>query len=437
MPSRLPAFLLLLFAVAFVALATGRAAVASYPAGATGYDISYPPCPSSLPPDGAFGIVGVTNGLPWSANPCLSSEYAWANGRASPPAFYVNTADPGPVSSHWGLPGPQACADPTSYSDTGCAYNYGWNAADQAFGVAVAATSSAAATGHDWWLDVETVNSWNGTTSANAATIQGYLDYFTSKPVPSVGVYSTQFQWNAITGGYSLPSAPNWVAGASSLATAPSFCNTSFTGGQVLLVQYPAGSFNGDYACAIASTPTPTPTSTSTRTSTATPTITATPTRTVTPTATTTPTKTPTATATIPPTLDSDGDGCPDARELGGDWHAGGQRDPHDPWDFYDVPVPVLLPGHQGGTKSRAVTIADVIAVLAYIGTSASSPNSANANGATYGSDLNNNGVADGQEYDRSASTDSSQPWRSGAPRGFVSIGSAIVGLAQVGTDCN
>ena len=82
------------------------------------------------------------------------------------------------------------------------------------------------------------------------------------------------------------------------------------------------------------------------------------------------------------------------------------------------------------------MSIADAIAVLAYVGTTASNPDAANSNGATYGSDLNANGVADGIEYDRSKSNDPEQPWRSGPPRGFVSLASAIVALAQVGTDC-
>jgi hypothetical protein len=143
-----------------------------------------------------------------------------------------------------------------------------------------------------------------------------------------------------------------------------------------------------------------------------------------------------TPTPTIDPTLDSDADGCPDARELGPDWHTGGQRDPANQWDFYDVPVPVLLPGQTTGTRSRFVSIADAIAVLAYVGTTASSPSAANSSGASYGSDLNANGIADGIEYDRSKSSDDTQPWRSGPPRGFVSLASAIIALSQVGTDC-
>ena len=88
------------------------------------------------------------------------------------------------------------------------------------------------------------------------------------------------------------------------------------------------------------------------------------------------------------------------------------------------------------GSRIRFVSIGDVIAILAYVGTTASNPNAANGNGATYGGDLNANGIADGIEYDRSKSSDDTQPWRSGPPRGFVSLASAIVGLSQVGTDC-
>src|SRR5205807_8917351 len=126
----------------------------------TGYDVSYPQCGKSLPNSGAFGIVGVNDGLPWSSNPCLSKQWAWAAKKPSPAAFYLNTANPGPPSTHWNQPGPKSCAAPSSYSDTGCAYNYGWNAAAQSVSVAAGATTTSTATGHTWWLDVETMNSW-------------------------------------------------------------------------------------------------------------------------------------------------------------------------------------------------------------------------------------------------------------------------------------
>ncbi len=192
-------------------------------------------------------------------------------------------------------------------------------------------------------------------------------------------------------------------------------------------------------------TNTPTPTETPVQTATDTPTMTETPVETATDTPTATESAQPTATATdsptptptIDPALDTDGDGCPDARELGADWHTGGERDPADPWDFFDVPLPPLLPGHTTGARDRVINLGDVIGVLNYVGTSAANPSTPNFAGAMYGSDINANGVPDGQEYDRGAGSDASKPWRSGPPRGFVAIGSAIVALGQVGTDCS
>ena len=83
------------------------------------------------------------------------------------------------------------------------------------------------------------------------------------------------------------------------------------------------------------------------------------------------------------------------------------------------------------------VSIADVIAIVSYVGTSAGAPTTANANGAKYGTDLNANGKLDGSEYDRSPSTTSGQPWRSEQPNGAVSIQDALVDLNQIGDNCN
>ncbi len=217
--------------------------------GATGYDVSFVNCGSNLPKDGAFGIVGVTAGLPWSVNPCLRAEYQWASTRPSPPALYTNTANPGPISPHWRLAGPRACLDYSSHADIGCAYNYGWNAMLQAFSAASSVLSTQVASTRVWWLDVETMNSWNGTTAANAAAVQGYVDYLRSRGVANVGVYSTASQWRQITGGLVLPGLPNWVAGASSLSTAPLYCGASFSGGPTRLVQYSKRGFDVNYAC--------------------------------------------------------------------------------------------------------------------------------------------------------------------------------------------
>jgi hypothetical protein len=223
-------------------------AAGPYPSGSTGYDVSFPQCGRSLPRDGAFGIVGVTNGLPWSANPCLSTQYQWARWMSAPPSLYVNTANPGPISKYWNRPGPRVCEDPASYEDAGCSYNYGWNAAADAYAVASGATAGASADDF-WWLDVETVNSWNGSHEANAATLDGYVEYLSSRGVAGVGIYSTGYQWGVITGGYDLPEVPNWVAGASSKKSATRMCSWSFTGGEVWLVQYVAKRFDANYVC--------------------------------------------------------------------------------------------------------------------------------------------------------------------------------------------
>ncbi len=132
----------------------------------------------------------------------------------------------------------------------------------------------------------------------------------------------------------------------------------------------------------------------------------------------------------------NDNDGCTNVQELGLIPTLGGQRDPLNPWDFFDVPVPPLLPGSTTGVRNKIISLSDVLADLAYVGTTAAMPGSPNANGAKYGSDLNGNGIADGVEYDRTPSTMPLQPWRSGPPNGVVSLSDVLVVLTQVGTVC-
>ena len=208
-----------------------------------GNDISWPQCSRSYPAKPAFGIVGVSGGLAYSDNPCLASEYAWAAGAPRRPGLYMNTANPGTQSVHWAAPGPRACGGTSD--DLGCAYNYGWNAASHA----VAYATSQGAVDGNWWLDVETANTWSTNLAANNADIQGMVDYLRSQS-RTVGIYSTGYQWHQITGGTTLD-VPNWVAGATSSSQAVAWCSPtkSFSGGPVSLVQYPAGSFDGDVAC--------------------------------------------------------------------------------------------------------------------------------------------------------------------------------------------
>jgi hypothetical protein len=208
-----------------------------------GNDISWPQCSRPYPAKPAFGIVGVGNGLAYSDNPCLADEYAWATRAPRAPGLYMNTANPGAQSVHWTTPGPRPCGGASD--DLGCAYNYGWNAASHAYAYATSQQAIAV----EWWLDVEIANTWSTNLASNNADIQGMIDFLRSQS-RTVGVYSTTYQWNQITGGTQIP-VPNWVAGASNSSQAVTWCtpSRSFSGGAVTLVQYPAGSFDGDVAC--------------------------------------------------------------------------------------------------------------------------------------------------------------------------------------------
>jgi len=229
-----------------------------------GYDISYPQCGNPFPTNVAFGIVGVNRGIVFSPNPCLgtgsgASQLRWAGRRAD---LYANTGNPGPqLSSRWpiGQTSPRACqaANPDSGN---CAYDYGWNAAADSYATAVKAYISlgwanAGATrtpvANDWWLDVETANSWRSNDALNIASLHGAADYLDSVGAASVGFYSAPAMWNEITGGTSaFDEHQTWVAGASTLSGAKARCaGSGFTGGGVALAQYLYKGFDADYRC--------------------------------------------------------------------------------------------------------------------------------------------------------------------------------------------
>ena len=146
-----------------------------------------------------------------------------------------------------------------------------------------------------------------------------------------------------------------------------------------------------------------------------------------------------------PVAKDSDGDGAADVEELPGALPPKPGKDapgfnPLDKFDLYDVPVPALLPVAGGaaaavGTRNNAVTLSDAMAVLKYVGC-VMGLTSPNANGALYGSDLNNNGVPDGMEYDRTVpSLAPNPPWEVQKPDGAITLSDAMAALKQVGLD--
>ncbi|MDP9391068.1 MAG: hypothetical protein M3P89_06735 [Actinomycetota bacterium] len=131
----------LLRSVLVVAVAVA-AAVLAVPATAfaapttVGYDVSYPQCDSSLPRDRAFVVVGVNGGLSTKANPCLSTQLAWAwrssGAVAEQPRaqLYLNTANPGEVRDQvttWPGGGSTPHGACKGDNSPACSYRYGWS----------------------------------------------------------------------------------------------------------------------------------------------------------------------------------------------------------------------------------------------------------------------------------------------------------------------
>ena len=73
----------------------------------------------------------------------------------------------------------------------------------------------------------------------------------------------------------------------------------------------------------------------------------------------------PTPTPLSPADLDSDNDGCTDAKEQGANAARGGLRDHTDFWDFFDTPNPNAMP-----QRDKFINVADIARVVARLGTS-------------------------------------------------------------------
>jgi hypothetical protein len=170
-----------------------------------GYDISYPQCGKTLPTDHYFGIVGVNGGTAAVPNNCLADQLVWASkarvgSNQSKYQVYVNTANPGQVISQittW----PTTSADSNGNTpinpygacngtnDKACSWLYGWNRSIYTEGVFKNAATSKGLNSNTadyvWWLDVETMNTWQtGSNEArirNTAAIEGFGAYYVSK----------------------------------------------------------------------------------------------------------------------------------------------------------------------------------------------------------------------------------------------------------------
>ena len=237
-----------------------------------GYDVSHPQCGTDLPRDRAFGIVGINGGLSTRANPCLSDQLVWAYGSSGrvdgqPEAqLYLNTANPGQVRdlvTTWPTDGDTPYGGCDGGNSLACSWQYGWERAENSAlsflrPAARSARVDSQPARYTWWLDVETMNTWQiGSDDArdrNRATLEGMTAYLLSEDA-AVGVYSTGYQWGRIVGEVpadsNLADLDSWLAGADDLEDARDVCDEDplVPGGRVTLVQYVEDDLDHNHAC--------------------------------------------------------------------------------------------------------------------------------------------------------------------------------------------
>ncbi len=193
-------------------------------------DMSWPNCDRL--PSGQFSrvLVGVTGGLDFHTNNCAGTEATLANSYG----LYINSGNPGfPRIKQLGV-GPMHCPN----NDLICySYNYGYQSVIYAFRQAQLANLHST----EWWIDVESVNSWTSSKLANRADITGMLAAFGSVKFvhPIVGIYTAPDQWNELVGNWSV-GLPLWLGtGDTTASDASHRCQVdSVTGVPVGLAQY-------------------------------------------------------------------------------------------------------------------------------------------------------------------------------------------------------
>ena len=247
-----------------------------------GYDVSHPQCDAELPERADFVVVGVNGGLATRPNRCLVQQLEWAadvtdaDGDQPAVQVYLNTANPGELRqlvTTWPTDGDTPYGECTGDNSTACSYAYGRARAE--FSVEEFFAPAARAAGLDddpadvrWWLDVETMNTWqsgsgqSGSGQAgsgqardrNRAALEGMADELESLGA-EVGLYSTGYQWRQIVGEVErsspLYSLDSWLAGARSRYDAAQRCaDEPLTGGgSVLMVQYVDDDLDHDVSC--------------------------------------------------------------------------------------------------------------------------------------------------------------------------------------------
>jgi hypothetical protein len=257
-------------------LASTLLALGTAPPAATadlfGHDISWPQCP---PPDGyslpmppestAFVIIGLTDGLAFTENPCLASQVSWVTSRGKPAHGYAMGTFP-------------TSAQLTTYGSAGP-----WRPTTRAarlsnVGYAEARFAVASMQRIGWrppvvWIDVEPrpAQPWPSSTAAqrqdNRYVLEGLMRGLRDSGF-SYGLYSYTSGWQQIMGPWELQSVPVWAtAGYLDYPTeALDRCTQpSFSGGRVYISQWYDDSRDYDRTCGTYQfTPIPVPPSTMT-----------------------------------------------------------------------------------------------------------------------------------------------------------------------------
>ena len=247
-----------------------------------GYDVSYPQCGKKLPASAAFAVVGVNGGTAANTNPCLAAQLSWAKkatlkSTSKQPSLqlYVNTGNPGNFIADimtWptnnfdksGVTSPNPYGTCVGANDRPCSWQYGWNRAEEAFvdrfvPAAQRADVSTKAADYIWWLDVEIANTWQVGSSEgfarNTAVLEGMAAYY-AHPLraATVGIYSTEIQWSAVTDSTksdSFVGLANWRPSGSTLVNAVKNCKVAplTNGGFISLTQYVQGGIDKNHSC--------------------------------------------------------------------------------------------------------------------------------------------------------------------------------------------
>jgi hypothetical protein len=202
-----------------------------------GFDVSWPQCsgtsavhmPAGNP---SYVILGLTDGLGHTVNPCLPSQLAWARAHGVRTGAYLVASYPDRLERRVARQSaPANCARPKR-----CVLRR-----DGVLQARDSLTSMRSAGLHSprVWIDVEFrhTHKWTGHRQANAAVIQGIVRGLRGDH-KSMGVYSTAYMWHDIVGSYRLY-VPNWLpVGHGNAKHALRMCATTASGGPAWLAQY-------------------------------------------------------------------------------------------------------------------------------------------------------------------------------------------------------